>query len=401
MAATDPTAPADLPSYFWSGSNRPGEILALAKHGKGIGVSLADLDARGLGLATLLELAEDTAERVVVNVTQARGGAPILMLGRNRSALPTGDVEVEVDEGRVVLGFRRIAVNVARALEGGANRLGSLLRGMFGESAGGRGEGHRVAFVRSAGGWRMSDAALAAVKASGSTVFVDSGAFAEVEFDGELGRFVDVNPITGADWLERLADYHRIAAALGDRAYLVAPDKVGDQAETLARLERYAPEVRALRDLGANVIVPIQRGALSAAEFDLECSRVLGFDDYIRGIPSKKAAATPAEIAALSAELPASVRVHLLGMGPASEGYDETVAAIGRPAALVFCDSVRIRALVGRKNGPGGGPRILTTLNDAAKAALGIVGRTPARFAAAVKFAALDAYFSAHYAGSF
>lgn len=384
-------------TYFWSGSNRPGEILALAKHGKGIGISLADLDKGGRGLATLLSLAQDTAERIVVNVTQERGGRPILMLGRKRDQLPSGDQVVRVDGEPVVLGFRKIAVNVARAARGGANLLGSLLRGMFGESAGGRGKGHRVVFERTAGGgWDMTRTDLAAAARSQSPVFVDSGAFSEVRFAPEMGRFVDVRPITDADWLERLAAYRRIAQALGSRAFLVAPDKVGDQAETLRRLRRYAPQVRELREFGAQIIVPIQRGELEGAAFDRACAEALGFADYIRGIPSKKAAATPAEIAALSRELPAEARIHLLGMGPASEGYEETIAAIGRPAAQVLCDSVRIRALVGRTNGPGGGPRLLTRLADAARQALGLhpTRRLGSEDAQAVKFHAIDAMFS-------
>jgi hypothetical protein len=277
---------AQTATYFWSGSNRAGEIAALAKHGKHIGVAVDALDKKGKALAELAKVAK-------------------------------------------------------------------------------------------------------------SLVFVDSGAFGEVRFDAAAGAMADVNPISDPEWRKRLATYRQIAASLGSRCYL-APDKVGDQAETLRRLERYAQQVRELRALGANIIVPIQKGETAGPEFDRECSRILGFTDYVRGIPSKKAAATVSEIAALSRALPADARIHLLGLGPFSKRYGQVIDAIGRAPELVFCDSVRIKALVGRANGPGGGPRALTRLADEAKRDLGLSGkaRLSPEESRRVKFAALDRYFS-------
>lgn len=194
-------------------------------------------------------------------------------------------------------------------------------------------------------GWQLSDAEIAEIAKSDSRVFVDSGAFGEVRWSPELGCLVDHRPITHEDWIERLDAYDRIAAALGSRAYLVAPDKVGDQQETLRRLVRYAGRLRALRETGAQIIVPLQCGVLSGAAFDHACTQILGFSDYVRGIPSKKAAASIEEIAELSAALPPGARVHLLGLGPFSERYDAVIEALGRGAEFVTCDSVRIKAL--------------------------------------------------------
>ena len=391
-----------MAGYFWSGSNRPGEIAALAKHGQWIGVAIDALDKAGRGMRALLALAPPA--RMVVGVTRATGGAPILMFNRDRvvhAGLPTGDVRVDVAGRGLLFGFRKVAVNVARAAADSANTLTDLLRDMFGADAGARGEGHKVSFELTQAGWRMSDAELDAAKRSQSRIFVDSGAFGEVRFDVAQGRLVDHAPISHDEWLLRLAGYDRIATALGAQCYLVAPDKVGDQDETLRRLELYAPQVRALRAKGAQIIVPIQRGAMAGADFDRACTAVLGFGDYVRGIPSKKAAATVAEIAELSRSLPETARVHLLGLGPFGERYNAVVAALGRTPELVTCDSVRIKALVGRTNGPGGGPRILTRLTDAAKRIMGVVGQrlAPAE-ADQVKFRALDAYFGAHYQGA-
>ena len=278
-------------TYFWSGSSRAGEIAALAKHGRHVGVAVDALDKGGRSLAELRKLSSSHVK-----------------------------------------------------------------------------------------------------------VFVDSGAFGEVKFDASAGGFVDVRPISDSDWLERLETYREIAKALGSRCYLVAPDKVGDQVVTLERLARYAEQVNELRELGANIIVPLQKGAMSQAAFDQAVTSTLGFGDYVRGIPSKKAAATVEEIAELCQELPADARIHLLGLGPWGARFDQVMAVVNRPAELVFCDSVRIKALVGRTNGRGGAPRILTALTDKAREVLGLAdkGKLSADESFQVKFWALDTYLAHH-----
>jgi hypothetical protein len=204
------------------------------------------------------------------------------------------------------------------------------------------------------------------------TVFVDSGAFSEVSFDGG-GRRV-VKPITASEWRRRFAVYSRVAKAYGDRAYLVAPDAVGDQAETLARLETYAADVRALRDIGAQVIVAMQRGALDAPTFVAHVAQVLGFGDFILGIPSKKNATTAWQLfedcRALYLSGYEGDRFHLLGMGPSSSRWDAQRDAVRDwfPEAAVFSDAVGARREVGRTNGTGGKPRRLTAAQDAARA---------------------------------
>jgi len=60
-----------------------------------------------------------------------------------------------------------------------------------------------------------------------SRLFVDSGAFSEVKFGADGPRVV--RPISDAKWLERFETYQWAAAAFGPRAYLVAPDQVGNQ----------------------------------------------------------------------------------------------------------------------------------------------------------------------------
>ncbi len=217
-------------------------------------------------------------------------------------------------------------------------------------------------------------------RAGGPTcLFVDSGAFSEVEFT--VAGPVVAEEISHLDWLLRFATYKRMAAAFRTRCYLVAPDRVGDQSVTLERLERYAGRVRELAETyRANVIVPVQKGARSMAEFWRACVDVLDLPlvdrvgDPMRpiaGIPMKKDATTIGELREFAATMPAGSRFHLLGLGPTSKGYAAAVNAIRQacPEASITTDSNTIRRLVGRTNGVGKGPRALTKAQDRARSA--------------------------------
>ena len=204
-----------------------------------------------------------------------------------------------------------------------------------------------------------------ALAASPGYVFLDSGAFGEVAFGPEGLRVVA--PLTDTDWTTLLALYARLARALGRRLYLVAPDRVGCQSTTLERLERYREELRALHATGARLIVVAQRGALPQATFLERCAAVLGFSDFVVGVPCKKNATSPEELAALVSGFRCAA-VHLLGIGPDAPRWPEYAACVrGLPATS---DSVRILALVGRTNGRRGGPRPLTAAQDIARVEL-------------------------------
>lgn len=70
---------------------------------------------------------------------------PILRFDRAKNpSIPTGDVLVLVGERAVSLSFQKIAVNVARATDGGPNILPLLMRAMLGEDAGLPGTSHVV-----------------------------------------------------------------------------------------------------------------------------------------------------------------------------------------------------------------------------------------------------------------
>lgn len=188
-------------------------------------------------------------------------------------------------------------------------------------------------------------------------VFIDSGAFSEVDLEHGPPRVVA--PISEKEWSARLALYARLAFSLRDQLYCVAPDQVAFQKETLERLERYARHMKLVRGLFAHVIVPIQKGALSMAEFDRRAEKILGFS-YIRGIPLKKDATKPRDLSAFLRERKPRA-IHFLGLGIYSKGYDQLVAACRRahPAVLITCDSARIPAVVGWGK-DGASPRAYT-----------------------------------------
>ena len=228
--------------------------------------------------------------------------------------------------------------------------------------------GHAVGTVASKVRGKVERALLAV----SVPVFVDSGAFSEVVFP-EDGPPVLKKEITNAQWMDRIAAYRRLGETLGGRLLAVAPDRVGSQEITLDRQRRYAFAMRGVFDSGAEVLVPLQRGALDLVEMERASASALGveLDDFVVAIPFKKKATSLESLEAyLKVRQPR--RVHMLGMGPGNNQAGAVFALFARlsPNTVVTLDSCLIRANVGRTNGPGGGPRKLTTARDVASARL-------------------------------
>lgn len=209
----------------------------------------------------------------------------------------------------------------------------------------------------------VNEAAIEALLALPSTVhvFVDSGAFSEVAF-GPAGPKV-VKPIPDAAWARRLALYARLSV-LGPRLHVVAPDRVGDQEVTLARMRQYALEMRQLVNWGVDVLVPLQQGRLSLIDFERAAADALGLrpNQYTPAIPSKKDA-TPTQDVLDYARVRQPRRMHLLGLGIDSPRLPAILEGLERvsPGTVLTLDSNRITASVGRDK-PGG--RKLTAASD-------------------------------------
>lgn len=202
-------------------------------------------------------------------------------------------------------------------------------------------------------------------------VFVDSGAFGEVSFTPAP---TISKPIDAAEWEKRLAKYDRLAVALRDQVYLVAPDCVAHQAETLTRLHTYGRRILGWLAAGANVIVPVQKGELSMADFTesvvwdlVEQNDDLTYRASLRsnliwGVPMKKDATSLDELRTFVRTVRPS-RIHLLGCGHKSKTYAAALQVVTEECGdecEVYSDSVRITALVGKTNGRNGGPRSIT-----------------------------------------
>ena len=164
-------------------------------------------------------------------------------------------------------------------------------------------------------------------------MFIDSGAFAEVS--------TGVEP----DWPRILAVYETIAELADDtsRLFVVGPDKVGDQEATLARLTQYRDRVVGLILTGCRVIVPLQRGDLSANEMLSAVANILGTHNFVAGIPSNKEALSIEECRTL-----VHGAYHILGRVSMNDEQVMRIAALrdGSPDARITADANWLRSKI-------------------------------------------------------
>jgi hypothetical protein len=242
--------------------------------------------------------------------------------------------------------------------------------------------------------------AIKEMRGTGIPIFVDSGAFGEVDIIG--GRVKVKKPITSADWVERLDVYETIAAELGAFSLCVAPDRVGDQAVTLQRLKAHRDQIRRIVDVhGGRLIIPCQNGRLTLAAFWRKAVKILGVKNrelLIPGMPMKKGATSSVDVVDFL-ETTGEQVIHLLGLGELNNLHDPLCSMIAEacPTVQIWCDSVRLRAITGRTNGPKSGRRALTIVRDRICARIGVhpKQRLPIPQVEAIKFEAVDTYLSA------
>ncbi|RZU28960.1 hypothetical protein [Edaphobacter modestus] len=179
-------------------------------------------------------------------------------------------------------------------------------------------------------------------------VFLDSGAFSEVSYSPDTKQLELTKPITPKEWRRRLAIYLRLAHALGSNLSVVAPDRVGDQEETLRRLAQYRQELKQLAELGVHILIPLQLGRRTHEEFYAAAKEAAGVP-LVPAFTMKKAATSLSDAERFLASV-RPARVHLLGMGLVNKRADEVLAMIRRtsPATAITMDSNRIRAVTGK-----------------------------------------------------
>jgi hypothetical protein len=111
---------------------------------------------------------------------------------------------------------------------------------------------------------------------AGGAVFIDSGAFAAFQ-KGEV-----------VEWGKVFRAYESVLTMADNptRLSIVAPDVIGNQAATLALWEVHAARVGTWIARGARVIVPLQRGELSAGTMLAHAKSIFQTDRFCAGIPS-------------------------------------------------------------------------------------------------------------------
>ena len=210
----------------------------------------------------------------------------------------------------------------------------------------------------------LTPAMIAKIKQLNAPVFVDSGAFSEMEFGPEGPK--QAKPISDKEWERRLGIYKELAESLGDKVTVVAPDMVGDQKVTLERLKKFSKQIHELKEMGARIIVPLQIGDMDLGEMWLTANDAVGFevvkpgdhpflgaDDFKHegmapAFPLKKAATTPDAVLMFIREFkPPSI--HLLGMGASNRLADPLIKSIheANPGTEITMDSNVLRTHVG------------------------------------------------------
>ncbi len=176
-------------------------------------------------------------------------------------------------------------------------------------------------------------------------LFADSGAFTEISFAS--GEPVIAAPIAHKDWIVRLDIYRQLAEAHGSSLFVVAPDMVANQQETLRRLTAYRSQLQEIASLNAQILIPVQTGELSPIEFYHQAVAIAGLP-LVPAFPMKKAASSHADILTFVRNLRPG-RLHLLGMG-----YERATAKtlVRRILDLdtnieLTLDSNRLRAVLG------------------------------------------------------
>lgn len=102
---------------------------------------------------------------------------------------------------------------------------------------------------------------------TGVPVFLGNGTFSE---------YLTGIPVDANEWRLRLDLFERLAQDLGRQLYVTAPDKINDQAETLARLQLFAFDMHLVALAGANVLLPMAGGDLAHDEFQGIAQDILG-----------------------------------------------------------------------------------------------------------------------------
>lgn len=173
--------------------------------------------------------------------------------------------------------------------------------------------------------------------AAGGKVFIDSGAFTSFK-TGIAPNFNEVLRV-----YEGVVSTTLLLSTSLNGLYVVSPDKVGDQVETLRLLGIYQERLNMLINQGCQLIIPIQCGAMPVSQMLSGAINALGTNRFIVGIPSNEAAMTIAECATLRHHA-----FHILGRVQQDDEQVKRILAInnGNPGARLTADANWLRSRI-------------------------------------------------------
>ena len=176
-----------------------------------------------------------------------------------------------------------------------------------------------------------------------SVARVELLAFAESDVMIDTGAFSAFRASKTVDWDRVISVQSAIARALRGRAYVVAPDVVGDLDATRSVVDAHELDLLRIHKNTVNIIYPCHGNVRDSAAWFREIAR--RFPGAIAGIPANEKALGPLEIAAFM-RFSNATRIHFLGRGPRSHGWSSFEAAAR--GADITCDSSQIAAAVGQ-----------------------------------------------------
>lgn len=153
-------------------------------------------------------------------------------------------------------------------------------------------------------------------------LFVDSGAFHEINPD--LTTRLELTKAQFDKAIDEI--YQPLAEVWGERLYVVAPDKVADQDETLRRLNRHKSQLEKLGKTGCNIIGVVQKSPTRSMydfhELLNEFFQSIGIPEWVRGLPLNKSPVKPDDVADMLRKAKPFKSLHLLGKSPYAKDYD-------------------------------------------------------------------------------